>query len=129
LPNPEDTTTLHQRCRSDSRPDRQGWSAGRNGREFDRNNLDLIEEATVAKEWRGPKALVPAEAGPEIAESGQRVSLAVRLPPDVHRHLQLLGVHERKKLQALLMEGIARVFMARGDMTAMEACRRAGVNV
>jgi hypothetical protein len=47
----------------------------------------------------------------------------------VHRHLQLLGVHERRKLQALLMEGIARVFLDRGDTAAVDACRRAGVEL
>ena len=83
----------------------------------------------MAKQRKGSKALAPAEAGAESATRGQRVSLAVRLPLDVHRHLQLLGVHERKKLQALLMEGIARVFMHRGDMAALEDCRRAGVQI
>lgn len=83
----------------------------------------------MAKQPRRSKAVVSVGAERESAVSGERVSLAVRVPPDVHRHLQLLGVHERKKLQALLMEGIARVFMDRGDTAALEACRRAGAQM
>jgi hypothetical protein len=61
-----------------------------------------------------PKRVVAPEPSPASEDGVERKVLNFRLEPEVIYQLKLLGLKERKPVQALLCEGVNEVFAKRG---------------